>query len=311
LFRPSPIQGTKAILEELNPSTPSLSSRLLLSNLALVISLALAVIGWLLAFIGTAAAEADKLQHQGVLWFGVFLELFLILGVILTLGTDSIGMARLQLSAFLAVALVFSVFGINAGIYGGPSSQKASAAGFFILTIVNVIWLAFFTSEDGSPFFNFISSFGGGQLSGGGRFGSNNNGGISAGGIGAPSVRNGNASTGYGNGGAFGGGSNSVGGSYQPAYGSSPSAVDIHAPSSGSAVGKTTAPSMRSNTIGNGNTARSHTGHGNGSVVGAGSEIHSPISRPGGATLDGQSTNGDAIPDYGYRARALYACECS
>ncbi|EEB94385.1 hypothetical protein MPER_06811, partial [Moniliophthora perniciosa FA553] len=59
------------------------------------------------------------------LWFAIFLQLFLILGVLYTLASDSIAMHRLQISVFGAVAIVFSVQGVNQGIFSGIGSLEA------------------------------------------------------------------------------------------------------------------------------------------------------------------------------------------
>ncbi|KAG8933891.1 Transmembrane osmosensor [Tulasnella sp. 417] len=121
--------------------------------------------GWWTAFIGQAITTArfgDFVGGVGTLWFGIFLELALILGVAYTLASDTIGMHRLQLSAFLAVGLVFSVSGTN-GLFGVAMSQQAFGAGWLLLTICNIIWLLYFTAEEDSLVFHLINKVGGGS----------------------------------------------------------------------------------------------------------------------------------------------------
>lgn len=274
---------------------------LLLSNLVLLISLGLAAIGWIVAFIGQIAAEAD-VGHQGVLWFAIFLQLFLIVGIAATIATDSVALARLQLSAFLAVALVFSVMGINEGIYANRGSLNAVAAGWFILTIVNVILLLFFTSEEDSAVYGLLTTFGNGQLGGPGGRGARSAGPITR-------VNNVNGSGGYG--GSYSGGMQGVGNGYQPTYGNAPSAADITQagigmPKSQTALNGT--GSIRSGTGGAGGvTMGSHAGpksdisHGGDGAIGA---IGSPSSKLNGSD---SIPGGEPMPGYGYRARALYA----
>ncbi|KAG8979312.1 Transmembrane osmosensor [Tulasnella sp. JGI-2019a] len=84
------------------------------------------------------------------------------LGVMYTLASDSIGMHRLQISAFLAVALVFSVQGCSAGLFSQAQSIQAYGAGWLLLTISNIIWLLYFTSEEDSLIFHIINQIGGG-----------------------------------------------------------------------------------------------------------------------------------------------------
>ncbi|KAI0078870.1 hypothetical protein K474DRAFT_1706063 [Panus rudis PR-1116 ss-1] len=125
----------------------------------------LAVIGWFVAFIGQAIATA-QLGHGpvGVLWFSIFLQLFLILGVLHTLATDSIAMHRFQISVFGAVAIVFAVIGVNQGIFSGEASLDAMAAGWLILAVVDILWTLYFTSEEDSLMFHVFNSLGTGGL---------------------------------------------------------------------------------------------------------------------------------------------------
>ncbi|CAO1635248.1 unnamed protein product [Sympodiomycopsis kandeliae] len=281
---------------------------LLLANKILFVSVVLATIAWLIAFIGQAAAESHDNGHLGALWFGIFVQLFLLAGVIVTVATDSIGLVRLQISAWTIVALVFAVNGIDGGLYSDVGSYQAMAAGYFVLTIVNVLWLFFFTAEEDSPTFNLFYSLGGGggglrgpgARSGGGRGGQNMR---MAGGSGL----NGSAYAGAVGGGAGGSYQN---GSYQQAYGHSPSAVDV---ASGASKLNANIASNQSGTVG---------GRGAGSELGGGHSVHNRAMSPqssavaagagGASTIDGHSaagagTGSEPLPGYSYKARALYA----
>lgn len=100
----------------------------------------------------------------GTLWFAIFLQLFLILGVLYTLATDSISMHRFQISVFGAVAIVFAVDGVNQGIFSDRSSLEAMSAGWLILAIVNILWTLYFTSEEDSLMLHVFNSLGTGGL---------------------------------------------------------------------------------------------------------------------------------------------------
>ncbi|KAG5639559.1 hypothetical protein H0H81_012230 [Sphagnurus paluster] len=100
----------------------------------------------------------------GVLWFAIFLQLFLIVGVIYTLASDSISMHRFQISVFGAIAIVFSVLGVNQGIFSDASALDAMGAGWLILAIVNILWVLYFTSEEDSLALHIFNSMGTGGL---------------------------------------------------------------------------------------------------------------------------------------------------
>ncbi|CAO1626626.1 unnamed protein product [Parajaminaea phylloscopi] len=285
---------------------------LLAANKVLLVTLLLAAIGWLVAFIGQAAAEAHDKDHLGSLWFGIFVHLFLIAGVVATIASDSIGLVRLQVSAWTVVALVFAVLGIDAGIYESISSYEAMAAGYFILTIVDVVWLFFFTAEEDSPVFNLFYSVGGGNVGVGG-------GGRSAGMRGSSS-RKASASRGQPMRMAGGGaGGSSIGhgasyggaGGYQQAYGHSPSTADVTSGGGGgggigAGYGTAVAGAPKTSPL------RSMAG-GPGSELGAHHATAASPKPTAPGTIDGHSTHngGDPPAGYGYKARALYAYQAN
>lgn len=78
-------------------------------------------------------------------------------------------MHRFQLSVFLAVAVVFSVEGVNQSIFTNFSSLDAMAAGWLILAIVNILWALYFTSEEDTLMLHIFNSMGTGGLTGPGR----------------------------------------------------------------------------------------------------------------------------------------------
>lgn len=266
----------------------------------------LAVIAWIVAFVAQIAAESQD-RRQGVLWFNIFLHLFLILGIAAAIMTDSVAVSRLQISAFLAVGLVFSVIGIDNGIYSHTGSLDAVTAGYFILTIVDIIWLLFFTAEEDSMIYGLLSGFGNGALSGpGGGASGRSNGGI----------RGASTANGSGYAGSYPSGQGGGVGGYQPTYGQGPSAADISIDphkANGLAAGP---GSIRSAHTGQNTTAMASGGALPGSAL-AKSEYSHHASEPGRAaspastnkhTAEGAAA-GEPMAGYGYRARALYACE--
>ncbi|KAI0308368.1 hypothetical protein B0F90DRAFT_1807570 [Multifurca ochricompacta] len=125
-----------------------------------------AVLGWFVAFIAQVVATADFGHNAvGTLWFAIWLQLFLILGVIYTLASDSIAMYRLQIVTFGSVAIVFAVIGVNQSIYSHSASLNAVAAGWLILAMVDILWVLYFTSEEDSLSLYFFNSLGTGGLS--------------------------------------------------------------------------------------------------------------------------------------------------
>ncbi|KIS68584.1 protein involved in surface sensing via MAP-kinase cascade [Mycosarcoma maydis] len=276
---------------------------LIFAHKILTVLFILSTVGWIVAFIGQCAAEADGVGRQGVLWFAIFLQLFLIIGKYLGVMSDSLGTSRLQLTAFTAVALVFSVFGINSGIYSSNSADEAVAAGWFLITIANVIWLLFLTTEEDSVLYPIVNIANAGITPPAARTSSRYNGAGGAGSGGQSMRMAGSGGVGTGLGGGYGAGNGSAyggfqgGSGYQPAYGNSPSAADITT-ANGTGLG---APKISSASI------RSRGANDAGATQDAPSVAsHGAPASP--AQVGSKSTD---LPDYGYKARALYAYQAN
>ncbi|KAJ8084628.1 Transmembrane osmosensor [Marasmius tenuissimus] len=124
----------------------------------------LSVLAWFIAFIGQIISEAQAGGTVGTLWFAIFLQLFLIAGVLYTLASDSIAMHRLQICVFGAIAIVFAVQGVQDGIYSGQGAREAMSVGWLILSMVDILWVLYFTSEDDSLILYVFNSMGTGGL---------------------------------------------------------------------------------------------------------------------------------------------------
>ncbi|KAJ7292738.1 hypothetical protein C8J57DRAFT_1703636 [Mycena rebaudengoi] len=137
----------------------------ILTHYLFLLTSILALVAWLIAFIGQAVSTARFGNgFVGVLWFAIFLQGFLTLGVLYTLATDSIAMHRFQISVFGAIAIVFAVMGVNQGIFTGIGSLDAMAAGWLIIAMVDILWVLYFTSEEDSLTLHIFNLLGTGGL---------------------------------------------------------------------------------------------------------------------------------------------------
>ncbi|KAG9314156.1 hypothetical protein JVU11DRAFT_4942 [Chiua virens] len=136
----------------------------ILTHYLFLFTTVLSILAWFIAFISQAIATA-QFGNVGVPWFAIFLQLFLILGVIHTLATDSIAMHRFQISTFGAVAIVFAVLNVNESIFSNHPAYDAMAAGWLILAIVDILWVLYFTSEEDSLALHLFNALGTGGLS--------------------------------------------------------------------------------------------------------------------------------------------------
>jgi len=131
---------------------------LIANNPFYLATLVLSLIGWIIAFAGTAAARLS-----GAPWFFIIFELFVILGIAAAIATDSVKYYRFAILTFLGVSLVFiiaaDVFSIM--IVNEPQAAQAYqaiAAGSIFLSIVTFVWVFSFGSEEGSIIVNSINA---------------------------------------------------------------------------------------------------------------------------------------------------------
>ncbi|KAJ7704881.1 hypothetical protein B0H17DRAFT_1326384 [Mycena rosella] len=119
--------------------------------------LLLSVAAWLLAF--AAQIAATKIVGRaavGVLWFAIFLQLFLIIGVLVVLLRETVAPFHLQLAFFATMAGVFAVIGVDMSIFTGERSRDAMGAGWLVLAVVDILWVLYFSAEPGTPLAHLV-----------------------------------------------------------------------------------------------------------------------------------------------------------
>ncbi|KAJ7837390.1 hypothetical protein B0H14DRAFT_3087263 [Mycena olivaceomarginata] len=251
----------------------------------------LAVVAWVIAFIAQAVATAKLLKSGngpvGVLWFAIFLQAALILGVLYTLATDSIAMHRFQISTFGAIAIVFS-----------PSTQWLRLAH---LAMVNILWVLYFTSEEDSLTLHIFNLLGTGGLT-------------------PPSRRrrtraqsmsgNGYATNNYASGGGIGHDMAGMGMGSGVGMGSQTAGVRSQNSFGGASEGGAMTRSLGTGAAGSMSNLPQQGAGGPGSIGGNDNGPSSPLMSGAGATpTGGTSVAGDE--SYQYKAKALYAYSAS
>ncbi|KAK7000341.1 SH3-domain-containing membrane protein [Favolaschia claudopus] len=114
---------------------------------------------WVVAFAAQiAVTHIDGHQAVGVMWFAVFLQLLLIIGVTAILLRHESSAYRLQICLFSSMASIFAVFGVDMSIFAAQPARRAMAAGWLILAVIDLLWTLSFSAEPHTPFARLVDS---------------------------------------------------------------------------------------------------------------------------------------------------------
>ncbi|KAI8929465.1 hypothetical protein BC831DRAFT_443715 [Entophlyctis helioformis] len=129
---------------------------LLTANIPVAASLATALFGWFLAFVGACMAQREFDRFGFVInpirlwWFHTFFALALILGIAMVLVTSNVTRMRAPIVAFLTLAISFTVNDVdNALVLSKQDSARIGSAGsvrtagdiFFVFPLLALIFL--------------------------------------------------------------------------------------------------------------------------------------------------------------------------
>ncbi|ODV89096.1 hypothetical protein CANCADRAFT_28524 [Tortispora caseinolytica NRRL Y-17796] len=116
-----------------------------------LVTLSIALIAWIIAFAGSCAADANG-SFAGMNWWRLVYQLLLMIGLSYILGTyEGTGPYHLFTVASLTVGFIYMTASTDSVIYRGTSAYNAAAAGFILLSILDLIWIAYFTMEAQAP----------------------------------------------------------------------------------------------------------------------------------------------------------------
>lgn len=97
-------------------------------------------LAWFIAFVGSAIATAAKLAdpYPNYSWFGVAYMFCLIIGIFVVVASDTTQTYHVALVGYLACGTVLTSSSVNSMIYSSNGAKEAAAAGFILLSMVNV-----------------------------------------------------------------------------------------------------------------------------------------------------------------------------
>ncbi|PBK69871.1 hypothetical protein ARMSODRAFT_1018611 [Armillaria solidipes] len=115
-------------------------------------SLVLATAAWIVVLVAQALLTSS-VGHDavGVLWFATIVQFFVNVGVtrrvFCTGGTCP---HQQQIANFTSMTVVLGVIGVDRTVYSNDQRQQATAAGWIILSVINILWVLHFSKDTGA-----------------------------------------------------------------------------------------------------------------------------------------------------------------
>jgi len=124
-------------------------------------TISIAMLAWLIAFIGSAIVTAEHVQPDfpNYSWFGVAYMLVVIIGIFVVVASDTAQTYHVAIVGFLACGLVLTSSSVNALVYSSNGAKEATAAGHILLSMVNIIWIFYFGSTPSAVPRAYLDSF--------------------------------------------------------------------------------------------------------------------------------------------------------
>lgn len=96
-------------------------------------------VAWVLTFVASAISSAWKTDpYPNYCWFSVAFMLCLICGIFAAIVTNTTDDYQVAIVGFLAAGLILTTSSVNNLLYTSDVARQAAAAGFLVLSIVDV-----------------------------------------------------------------------------------------------------------------------------------------------------------------------------
>ncbi|KAI2611888.1 hypothetical protein GGR54DRAFT_344439 [Hypoxylon sp. NC1633] len=125
-------------------------------------TVSIAALAWLISFISSIIAQVQSTPRDGFppySWFAVVFMLPLIVGICIVVASDCIQTYHVAIVGYLACGLVATTSSVNALVYSPQGAREAAAAGFILLSMVNIVWIFYFGSAPSAVPRAYLDSF--------------------------------------------------------------------------------------------------------------------------------------------------------
>ncbi|KAF2673898.1 high osmolarity signaling protein SHO1 [Microthyrium microscopicum] len=121
-------------------------------------TISIAILAWLIAFISSIYADV-KDQFPNFAWWALVFMFLCILAVTISVATETEDIYSVAIVGYLSAGVVLTASAVNSLIYTNQASKQASASGFILLSMVSMVWIAYFGAKPQAGPRKYIDSF--------------------------------------------------------------------------------------------------------------------------------------------------------
>lgn len=121
-------------------------------------TLSVQLISWIIAFAGSIASNVGG-DFPKFTWWGIVFQLLLLVGTLFIYILDLLDFYKNFLSTGYAIAFIYTTNSATNLVYSSGSSKAAASAGVILLSMVNLIYVFYYASDNASPINQWIDSF--------------------------------------------------------------------------------------------------------------------------------------------------------
>ncbi|KAF2469487.1 high osmolarity signaling protein SHO1 [Lindgomyces ingoldianus] len=121
-------------------------------------TISIGILAWIIAFVSSIISAIHS-GFPNFAWWTLVFMLFCIIGVTVTVASDSERTYHVAIVGFLAAGLVFTTSSVNSLVYSAVAAFEAAAAGFILLSMIGIVWIFYYGSQPQASHRAFVDSY--------------------------------------------------------------------------------------------------------------------------------------------------------
>jgi SHO1 osmosensor len=121
-------------------------------------TISIGLLAWIISFVGSVLSAVHG-DFPNFAWWTLVYMLFCIVGVTVTVASDSERTYHVAITSFLAAGMVFTTSSVNSLVYSPVPAFEAAAAGYILLSMIAIVWIFYYGSQPQAAHRTFVDSY--------------------------------------------------------------------------------------------------------------------------------------------------------